>query len=275
MPGPTIIVGPGIAGAYDDRGFTYRTLGDNQHAIADFNQALEIDPGFAKAYFDRGVTLNMVGQTKEALRDYTKAIECDADYSLAYYNRANLWLDQGKNEKAITDFDQAIRTDPSFAWSYTGRGRAWANQGVYDKAVADLDKGIRRDPNQASAYTGRGWIWEKKDEYAKALDDYNAALRVGSIAWILATCPDDEYRNGKRAVELAALACELSNWQSDQLITTLAASHAEVGDFEMALKFHQQAIELGNESDLLSKMLESFQDGKAYRDAASAVGSDC
>ncbi len=45
---------------------------------------------------------------------------------------------------------------------------------------------------------------------------------LNSLAWLRATCPENEIREGKEAVELALRACELSEWRDWGMIDTLA-----------------------------------------------------
>ena len=52
-----------------------------------------------------------------------------------------------------------------------------------------------------------------------------------------------DFRNGKRAVELALRACELSHWKNLNFYDTLAAAYARVGDFENVVKYQQKALE--------------------------------
>jgi tetratricopeptide (TPR) repeat protein len=120
--------------------------------------------------------------------------------------------------------------------------------------------------------------WEKKHEYKKALADYERAMQInprcdGAIngqAWLLATCPDESCRSGKKAIELAKRACELTDWQSGEYLDSLAAACAEAGEFDQAMKWETKALEDAafekNSGARARKCLELYQAGKPYRE---------
>ena len=99
---------PKYADAYNGRGFAYATKGDNDHAIAHYTQAIEIDPKKARNYY--------------------------------FYNRGNAYRKKGDLDRAITDFTEAIRLDPKRADAYHDRGRAYATKGDKASAIADFSK---------------------------------------------------------------------------------------------------------------------------------------
>jgi hypothetical protein len=94
-------------------------------------------------------------------------------------------------------------------------------------------------------------------------NSYNAA------AWLRATCPDERYRDGKKAVTSATTACELSTWKESYTIDTLAAACAESGDFSSAIKWQEKAIALATKDSDKPDMLIRFglyTEDKPYRE---------
>ena len=65
-----------------------------------------------------------------------------------------------------------------------------------------------------------------------------------TLARILGTCHEANFRNGKWAMAEATRACELTRWQDPDCLDTLAAANAEIGDYDAAIKWQTQAIKL-------------------------------
>ena len=87
-------------------------------------------------------------------------------------------------------------------------------------------------------------------------------------AWILATSPRAEHRNGKQAVADATKACELTNWRSANFLETLAAAYAETEDFEQAIKWQETALRMSTPAGRAAReaRLKLFVSGKPYHE---------
>jgi tetratricopeptide (TPR) repeat protein len=197
----------------------------------------------------------------------------DAD---AHYKRGIAWLDKGELDKAIADFTQAIRLDPKASDPYSDRGVAWYLKGEYDKAIADCSEAIRLNPKDEMAFGNRGLTWSCKGEYDKAIADYNKVICLdpenadayNNLAWLLATCPLEAHRDGKKAIELATKACQLTEWKEVSFIDTLAATYAEAGDFDEAVKWQKNAMAMcpENQKDYCQSRLDLYKSGRPYRE---------
>jgi tetratricopeptide (TPR) repeat protein len=169
-------------------------------------------------------------------------------------------------------------TKPEPADEAMKRGLEALEKKEYDKAIASFTEAIRLDPKNAAAFFNRGVAHELKKEYDKAVEGFTEAIRLepkefmayNELAWLLATCPKDKLRDGKKAVELATKSCELSKWKDASGLDVLAAAHAECGEFKEAVKWQKKAIEVGfDDKEMTEKArqrLKLYEEGKPYRE---------
>ncbi|MBL8795039.1 MAG: hypothetical protein JNM56_14110 [Planctomycetia bacterium] len=166
-----------------------------------------------------------------------------------------------------------VPPDPA---AFVRRSHYHLEQGDQEQANADLTEAIRLDPRQADAYSRRGYIGTLRHDYARAIADYEHALQLdagayaprNNLAWLLATCPDENIRNGTRAVELATRACELSGYDPWYCLGTLAAAQAEAGDFEEARRWAKESLRCAppEEREACKQRLQLYKADKPYRE---------
>jgi tetratricopeptide (TPR) repeat protein len=87
-----------------------------------------------------------------------------------------------------------------------------------------------------------GKVEKTIQHYREALNvDSNNPIVLNNLAWILAANSRPELRNGEEAVPLAARAVELTEYRLPIVIGTLAAAHAQAGQFSQACEMAQIA----------------------------------
>ncbi|MEX2139968.1 MAG: tetratricopeptide repeat protein [Pirellulales bacterium] len=230
------------AWAYNRRGERFAELGNEQEAMKDFAAAINYDPGHWRAIHNRGVSHATLGRTGEALADFSRALQLNRNYANTWFNRAELQSDRGDHARAIGDYAEAIRLSPKEPEFYSGRGQAYARLGRIREAMQDLSAAIRLDPENAEALVSRAEIYLASRDWGRAASDYRDAIQLDDrlgrayqgAAWIMATCPDERYRNDELALSAAQKALELDGDKDPRYIETLAAAYANSGQFDSA-----------------------------------------
>ncbi len=152
----------------------------------------------------------------------------------------------------IQDLSMAIERSPRDPKFYVERAEAYERNGEYKAAIGDLDSAIALSPGNAQyqflrgvayAYAGDEKTAEQEFSRAEAMAPGSAAS-YNARAWLLATDPNPGKRDGKKAVDYATKACEMTNWQDPEIIETLAAAYAEAGNFDEAVKWQRKAVDL-------------------------------
>ncbi|MDR2757623.1 MAG: tetratricopeptide repeat protein [Planctomycetaceae bacterium] len=89
--------------------------------------------------------------------------------------------------------------------------------------------------------------------------DPNDEVSSNNLSWILSTSPLESIRNGKRALELAEKAGQLTDYKKAYILSTLAAAYAEIGNFEKAVEWSQKSIEYAKDDENVSDRIEELQ----------------
>jgi tetratricopeptide (TPR) repeat protein len=269
---------PNDAYAYAARGRAWREEGELERALKDLNEAIRLEPKNAYWYANRGLVYDDLDETDRALDDYDDAIHFNPKDAELYNSRGVAYKHDGQYNNAIDDYTDALKLDPKLSDAYFNRGNAYKAKKDYDLAIRDYTDAIRLDPESPDLYFNRANARIANRDYRLAVADLKSVVRLdpkdadaySSLAWLLATCPDAKVRDGKKAVLYATKACELTKWKAPYFLATLAAAQAEVGEFELALKWQEKALDSSryerDEGDSARERLKLYKDHKPYRE---------
>jgi tetratricopeptide (TPR) repeat protein len=266
------------AGAYIQRAEVYDRKGDPAKGLADVTEAIRKMPDVERLYYARASIYLERGTIDKALAACDEALRLSPRYDLAFLTRARGFAQMHDWDKCLRDVDAALAITPRSEWGHYLRGRALTARGEFDEAISEFDKTLALNPADTWAILFRAANYTYRQEYSRARDDLrqavehfpSAAVPHFGLAWFLATCPNDAYRDGAEAIAEALKACDLLDWNKWYVLDTLAAAYAEHGQFDEAIRYANDALRLPIPSppdrSLIERRLAGYNDRIAVRD---------
>lgn len=252
----------------------------------------------AVVLFDYGMVLGRLERYEDAATTFARLLAINPDFVPARLAFARILAQLGRLEESAAEYQlivDAMRQQPASRDAATANAAILFEYGVvlsrmerYLDAAAAFAGVIAIDPKRTSAYLARARALSRVSRFADVQQTFRDALdnnpddlaMKNNLAWFLATCPDDSQRNGAEAVALAQDVCDRSQEPVPQWLDTLAAAHAETGEFDKAQQLAQQAIDRVSEQvsnpipeaaqqflDLLQSRLEKYQNREPYRES--------
>ena len=231
-----------------NRGNRWFARGEFSYAIQAYSKALKTNPSNPTTYFYRGLAKFNSKDIAGAEVDFTMSIKLNPMHVGAYINRGLLFNQKGEFDKALYDCNKAIELKPNEYRAYLVRAEVWFYKRDFDKSIHDCNFVIKNSPQTAVAYRDRADAFYWKLNYSEAIRDYlkaieldqNDSYAINNLAWILATCEAEKFRDGKKALIYAKKAVDLK--PSSVNYSTLAAAYAENNIFEEAVKIMQKIV---------------------------------
>lgn len=267
---------PDSSTAYLQRARVYIVRNDLPKAIENLDKALELNPEALAVLLLRARVHAQAGDMERAMADVDKAANTRAGKLPAMQLKAEILAADDKLDEAIKQMEELIELVPTNAELTMQLGLFYVANEQPRKAIEKFTAVLEANADNWRALRSRGDAYLSVAQQAAAIKDYEAAIKVqpeeegllNNLAWVLCTSPDDKLRNGKRALELAEKAAQVSDYKKGFILSTLAAAYAETGDFEKAKEWSQKAIDNGREGevDQLKAELESYKQNKPWRE---------
>ena len=239
-------------------------------ALRDFELALQLDSTRWRAHHNLAIIRAIQGDNIAALAGFNKAIALNPKFSDAYFNRGEIYFRTNQYDQALLDYNQVIQIKPEDSAVYSARAHTLYAMGKTEDALADYTKAMELSPNSVDAITEYADTCQSLGKWKDAAIAYQQAIQLDgqntrtlqNAAWMMATCPDEFYRNGKTAVATAQRTVRTaSSGPTAQTLDVLAAAQAAAGDFTSAQNTVAEALRTTTDPVLRNELMMR---GKLY-----------
>ena len=272
---------PKLLTPYQYRGELYNKLGQLDEAIAQLDKAVELQPNYIPSLLMRAQLLASNDQFEKALTDIDAVLRQQPGMMQAHLMKVQALVRLERTDDAIAWLRRLVNAAPNQPQLQLQLGLLYVDKEMQAEAIEAFSAVLDLDEANELALRMRGDMYLYVGKHAEALADFDRALEIepdesgvlNNYAWTLATSPFDDLRDGERAVELATKACQVTEYGMPHILSTLAASYAEAGDFDEAIRWSQQAItkaeqlgQLEGYDGQLEAELNSYRAGQPWRE---------
>ncbi len=239
------------------------------------------DIGMARWHYDRGLAWVYEAQPERAAESFRRALAENALHQPAHNGLGKILLEGGDIQGALFHFSEATALKPRDPIARSNHALVLATMGRWLEAEEGFVKALEWAPTNADWWANAGICRERLGDRRGAVDAYETALARSrhhrsagnNLAWLLATAPEPDLRNGQRAVILAEQV--VASDASLPTLDTLAAALAEAGRFDDAVVVADRALAMPDSaSEGLSAEVtarrELYAMGRPYRDPPAA-----
>ena len=229
--------------------------GEIDRAIAELQDAVRVLPRYSDGHNNLGLVLLHAGRPEEAELSLRRALAIEPRQPEALSNLGIVLVELGREEEALASFRRVTRIAPDHLDGWINLGTLALRLGTADEATAAFQQALLSAPTDARVHAAIGTALSADQEWRPALTALRRAYELdpsdlksaNQAAWILASCPDPALRDGREALRLARRCVKATSGRRVAFLETQAAAHAELGDFEAAVRVQTQALELAVE----------------------------
>jgi Flp pilus assembly protein TadD len=211
-----------------------------------WQDTVEKRPDNPRARLNYGVDLSEAQRFAEAEQQLREAVRLKDTSGPAHANLGSVLCSLGRVAEGVPHLERAIALDPEFTPAYGNLAEAYGALGKRALAAKSFARALQSEPD--------------------------SPFLLSRLGWLLATSPEDDVRDGAKAIAVSERAVRLTARQDTMSLDTLAAAYAETGRFEEATATAREALALagrqGNQeaAAALAGHLALFQSGQKFRE---------
>ena len=198
-----------VAAWHIGQGDAHAARAQHSQALIDYTCAIEVAPDSAIAYTRRAYAQIALGDDEAAMADFEQSLALDETLIETYINRGALYARLGNFGLAIGDFTLALSLDPQAIMALNNRAVIHAIEGNFDLALADLEQAVAIDPENPTPYATLGAVYsalaaQNYQRFQETSTAAEARLPAGTPSQVI-NAVDDSLRTGNTTIWLALL----------------------------------------------------------------------
>ena len=250
-------INPKFYRALQNLGLLKVKMGNLDEAYHYFQQAFKQHPSYFVAC-ELGRISKELGNTSNAIYYFNVALKQRPEDKQTHVRLGAIYADLHRFMLARSHFEIAINIGATSPEIYLACSKLCMELGDTNSAIVNLEKAVKQNPNNIQIRYNLAQLYSQIKHWKKAAEMYNNIIQenvsypplLNNYAWLLATAPDKNVRNGNLALKLASQICELTQWKNLPFIDTLAAAYAEMGDYSNSIALLEEYQNLATNSEM-------------------------
>jgi tetratricopeptide (TPR) repeat protein len=219
-------------------------------AADEFRKAVSANPASIPALVNLGSTLTQLGDFKGAIEQYQEAIRISPTNAAAHFNLAVLLSKQNQHDGAMLHLQSVLRFNPKDDDARLLLAKELLKTGRSEEALAEFSRVVESNPDNEDALLEEVKLLFARKQYKNAVEQLDKSYALfpqkgrtaALLAYLLASNPQYDLRNGKRALALAKLVYESTGSVNHGAIVAMAL--AELGRCSEAAEWQRRMIDI-------------------------------
>jgi choline-sulfatase len=237
---------PNVIDAWFMLGNEYFKARRFSEALTYFKKALALKPDYDLALINMANSYRALGNDDAAMAGYEEYLRVDPKNAYVHYQMGEILLDRGDRASAEKRFREALAIDPKVAPARVALGVLASERGDAAAAERELTAALRLKPDVRLAHFNLAVIAEAREDWKTAETEYKRELQVRPDAFKAAFNLGLLYdRLGNRSAEIAALEESIgANDAFAEGYLYLAKAHLDAGNPDQAAALARKGLEL-------------------------------
>ena len=215
-------------------------------AIVYFKKALELKPDYDLALINMANSYRAIGNDQAAMAGYQQYLRVDPKNAYVHYQMGEIDLDRGDRASAERRFRDALAIDAKVAPAHVALGVMAFNRGELPAAEREIKKALELKPDARLAHFNLALIAETRTDWQTAESEYRRELQLHPDAYKAAFNLSRLYeRIGNRSAEIGALQESIAaNDAFAEGYLYLARASLDGGDLDQAAAMARKGLDL-------------------------------